>query len=137
VNWITDRVAIGNYLEAQDAEFLREHGFRSALSLDGTLDEGCAATLGLAEVACIRLIDGSGNDPRLFRRAIDTLVRLAGTLSPVLVQCHAGRSRSAAVVAGYLMQAQGMTPEQAIAWLAARRDISIAVALEIMLFDLE
>jgi hypothetical protein len=39
VDWITDDVAIGNYLEALDATLLTRHGFRSALSLDGTLTE--------------------------------------------------------------------------------------------------
>ncbi len=37
VDWITEHVAIGNYLEAQDTELLRRHGFRSVLSLDGSL----------------------------------------------------------------------------------------------------
>jgi len=50
VDWITDSVAIGNYLEASDAALLKQHGFRSVLSLDGTLTEQQAAQLGLSEV---------------------------------------------------------------------------------------
>ena len=37
MNWITDELAIGTYLEAQDAELLKQHAFRSVLSLDGSL----------------------------------------------------------------------------------------------------
>ena len=37
MDWITDEVAIGNYLEAQDAALLMQHAFRSVVSLDGTL----------------------------------------------------------------------------------------------------
>jgi protein-tyrosine phosphatase len=137
MDWITDQVAIGNYLEAQDVELLRRHGFRSVLSLDGTLADEHAADLGLAEVVSVRLVDGSGNDVRLFRFAIESLGRLAVALPPVLVHCQLGRSRSAAIVAGYLMRSQGVAPPEAIALIAAKRDISIAVALEAMLFDLE
>jgi hypothetical protein len=50
VDWITDDVAIGNFREALDAAFLKQHGFRSALSLEGTLSELHAAQLGLSEV---------------------------------------------------------------------------------------
>jgi len=71
VDWITNEVAIGNYLEALDAAFLKQHGFRSALSLDGTLTEKHAAQFGLSEVASYRLIDGPGNDLRVFRFAIE------------------------------------------------------------------
>jgi hypothetical protein len=73
VDWITDQVAIGNYLEAQDVAFLKCHGFRSALSLDGTLVERQAAELGLAKVVSYTLIDGPGNDPRVLRFAVDDL----------------------------------------------------------------
>jgi hypothetical protein len=50
MDWITDQVAIGNYQEAQDAALLKHNGFRSALSLDGTLAERHAAEFGLAQV---------------------------------------------------------------------------------------
>jgi len=137
VDWITDRVAIGNYLEARDAVLLKQHGFRSAMSLDGTLAERDAAPLGLAEVASYPLIDGPGNDLRVFRFAIDDLRRLAASFSPVLVQCHAGRSRSVVVVAAYLMEATAITPEEAIALVAARREINITPALVALLHKLE
>ncbi len=129
MDWITDDVAIGNYLEAQDATLLNKHGFRSVVSLDGTLTAKHAAELGLTEVAAYAFIDGAGNDLRLFRLAILDLQRLTQLHAPVLVQCHAGRSRSAIVVAGYLMHARSIEAEEAIAAVAAKREINVSPAL--------
>jgi protein-tyrosine phosphatase len=137
MDWITDEVAIGNYREAQDVALLRQHAFRSVISLDGTLSATQAAQLGLTEVAAYRLIDGRGNDLRVFRPAIDDLVRLARTGAPVLVQCHAGRSRSAVVVTGYLMHVRGLEPYEAIAVVAARREVNVTPALIELLHKLD
>ena len=133
MDWITDRVAIGNYLEAQDTDLLRRHAFRSVLSLDGTL----AAEFGLAEVVPYRLVDGAGNDLRVFRLAARDLRRLARAAAPVLVHCHAGRSRSAVVVAAYLMLAEGLEPEAALAAVAAKREVNVTPALVELLYKLE
>jgi hypothetical protein len=75
LDWITEEVAIGNYREAQNAALLEQHAFRSVVSLDGTLSFGQAAEFGLFEVASYRLIDGAGNDLRVFRFAINDLLR--------------------------------------------------------------
>jgi protein-tyrosine phosphatase len=137
LDWITDEVAIGNYLEAQDAALLKEHAFRSVLSLDGTLSGKQAAAFGLSEVASYRLIDGPGNDLRVLQFAIDDLCRLARLHPPVLVQCHAGRSRSAVVVAAYLMQVRGIEPGDAMAAVAAKREINVTPALVELLHKLD
>ena len=137
MDWITEDVAIGNYLEAQDVALLTQHGVRSAVSLDGTLTVKHTAELGLAEIASYRLIDGAGNDLRLFRLAVDDLHRLVRLQPPVLVQCHAGRSRSAVVVAAYLMQVWAIAPEEALAAIAAKRDLNVTPALVNLLHQLE
>jgi protein-tyrosine phosphatase len=85
----------------------------------------------------VPLEDAAGNDPRLFRRAVEALEDLARQAGPVLVQCHAGRSRSAVVVAGYLMRSQGLDAEQALARVAARREVAVNPALEQLLETLE
>ena len=47
MDWITETIAIGNYLEAQDVALLRKHGIRSILSLDRTLQNAAPTSLGL------------------------------------------------------------------------------------------
>jgi hypothetical protein len=136
MDWITDAVAIGTREEAQDADVLRANGIRSVLCLDGALCADNAGDLGLAEIAAIPLRDGSGNDLRVFRDAVESLARLVMTCAPVLVHCQYGRSRSPAVVAAYLMSAQGLDPLQARALVASKRDISISAALLPFLFQL-
>ena len=129
MDWITDNIAIGNYLDARDAALLQLHAFRAVLSLDGTLSTGDAKKLGLCEVACHRLIDGAGNDTRVFSLAVDALLRLADSCPPVLVQCHAGRSRSVVVVAAYLIRTKGMSAEQALKHVSSRRAANVTAAL--------
>ncbi len=128
MGWITGRVAIGNYLEVRGATLLKEQGFRSAISLDGTLAEQQAVEFGLFEVASYSLVDGPGNDLRVFRFARDDLRRLAAQ-GPVLVQCHAGRTRSVIVVAAYLLEAHRISAMEAISRVAAKREINVTPAL--------
>ncbi|MHC5538412.1 dual specificity protein phosphatase family protein [Singulisphaera rosea] len=78
-----------------------------------------------------------GNDLRILRFAVDGLRRLAKTAGPVLVHCHAGRSRSAAIVAAYLMEERGVNALEAIAQVGARREINITPALVDLLRRLE
>jgi protein-tyrosine phosphatase len=133
MNWITDAIAIGNYLEAQDAALLRQEGIGSVLSLDRTLQGRNPAELGLKAIEAVPLEDGPGNDARLFRRAVDALAGLVRDRGPVLVQCHAGRSRSAVVVAGYLMESLGIEADEALARVAAKREVAVTVGLERLL----
>ncbi len=133
MDWITDQIAIGNYLDAVDAELLRREGMQSALSLDATLHGRDPASLGLRRIEVVSLEDAPGNDPRLFRRAIEFLSELVEQAPPVLVQCHAGRSRSAVVVAGYLMQSQELDSHAAIELVAAKREIAITAGVERLL----
>ena len=67
---------------------------------------------GLRRIEVVRLEDAPGNEPRLYRLAVDYLSELVQDARPVLVQCHAGRSRSAVVVAGYLVSAGGIDPRR-------------------------
>jgi protein-tyrosine phosphatase len=137
MDWITDDIAIGNYLDAQDAALLKSKGIRSVLSLDRTLEGKNPSSLGLTAIDAIPLDDGPGNDLRLFERAVDALDSLRRNAGPVLVQCHAGRSRSAVVVAGYLMKTQGIDSAGALALIAAKREINVTAGLERLLESIE
>ena len=61
------------------------------------------------------------------------LVWLVQERSPVLVQCHAGRSRSVMLVAGYLMQTEGYSVDQAIGLVEQKRGIAITPGIESVL----
>jgi len=133
VDWIEEDIAIGNFAEAKDAELLAEASISSALSLDGTLTNVQPQALNLKKIEVVLLEDGPGNDLRLFRMAISALDELVRTAPPVLVQCHAGRSRSAVVVAAHLMKRLGIDASTALARIAARREIAITPGLEQLL----
>ena len=82
MNWITETVAIGTSVEAQDVSILRAGEFRSLLSLDGSLTESNAADLGVTEIVSVPLRDGSGNDLQTFQLAVaHSLGRLDGSSS--------------------------------------------------------
>ena len=136
MDWITDSIAIGNYLEAQDKHLLTQSGIRSALSLDGTLTPNQVEEMGLQRMVTTVLIDGPGNDLRVFGGAVESLMYLVQTQAPVLVQCHAGRSRSVAVVAGFLMRMQDLDPDDALELVTAKREAMVASDLKHLLYNL-
>lgn len=133
MDWITDDVAIGNYLDAHDRDLLMREKVNAVLGLTDALRGILPAELNLKAIEIVPLEDAAGNDPRMFRRALDTLDRLIHEAKPVLVHCHAGRSRSAVVVAGYLMRAFGIDACQALALVAAKRDVAVTAGLERLL----
>lgn len=134
MNWITNNLTIGNYLEARDADLLARNGIKSILSLDGTLSHVDPEDLGLEEIITVELKDGYGNDPSVFRKAVQHLIELVQDFPPVLVHCHAGRSRSVIVVAGYLMQSLNIGAEKAIATIGSKREISVSDGLKDLLY---
>lgn len=130
---IADPIFIGNYLEAQDRELLSGHGIRSVLSLDGTLSAQHASRLGVEAVVAFPLIDGPGNNPRVFRLAVESLGELVRSHPPVLVHCHAGRSRSVVTVAGHFTRSLGLSTRDALAAVTAKRDANVTRALRALL----
>jgi hypothetical protein len=136
MDWITDTVAVGNYLDAQDIDLLQREAIGSILGLVEVLEGVEPAALGVKEIRIVPLVDGVGNEVRLFRHAVATLADLLRRCPPVLVHCHAGRSRAAAVVAVHLMSALGVGAEEALALVAAKRAIAVSPALERLLGEI-
>lgn len=136
MDWITDTIAIGTYVEARNRLARVGAGIRSIICLDAALRDPDQVSLEIDDYEVVDLVDGPGNDPRTFYRA----VRLVGTLSEqspkLLVHCRAGRSRSAVVVAGHLMRDQQWSSDKAMAFIAARRDIQLTRGLEELLQSL-
>jgi protein-tyrosine phosphatase len=133
MDWITDTIAIGTFLEARNHALRVAAGIRSIICLDAVLRDPDESSLDVDDYEVIDFADGPGNDPRLF----DQAVRLVGVLSEqspkLLVHCRAGRSRSAVVVAGYLMRERRWSCDQAIAFVAGRRDIQLTPGIEALL----
>ena len=121
MDWITDQIAIGDYREAQDANLLRQHSFGSVLGLISTLTGIAPVDLGVKRIEIITLLDGPGNDPLRFVKAVNLLEQLVVEAPPVLVHCRAGWSRSPAVVAGFVMRTRGLSADEAVAAVREKR----------------
>lgn len=126
---ITDSIWIGNYLDARDQEAKARAGIRSIICLDGCLADTNAEEMGVERIEVVELIDGAGNPPERFLRAVRLLRELAARHSPVLVHCHAGQSRSAAVVCKYFMT-QGDSLGEAMRRITSRRRVAIIAGLQ-------
>jgi hypothetical protein len=125
VDWITDEIAIGDLRDAQDSELLNRECIWSILSLVGLFVGRSPGSLGVERLEVFPLMDGPGDNPQRFAQAVNVLAKLVTEAPPVFVHCRAGRSRSPAVVAGYLMRARRLNAEEALALIAARRSIGL------------
>ena len=130
MDWITDSIAFGNFVDSREDQLLKQGGFRSILCLDCTLPP---IQLDGVTRHVIHLNDEPCSQVPSFLEAVATLQRLVVTSSPVFVHCYAGRSRSVTVVAGYFMRTTGCSAEEAIAKVAAKRLISITPGVEQLL----
>ena len=126
---ITDSIWIGNYIDARDEEAKAKAGIRSILSLDGCLADATAEDLSVTRIDVVQLIDGAGNPPERFLRAVRLLGELVAQHSPVLVHCHAGQSRSAAVICKYFMT-EGDSLGEAMRKITTKRRVPILAGLQ-------
>jgi protein-tyrosine phosphatase len=133
MDWITDSIAIGNYLDAEDAEGRLANGIRSMICLNGKLREVRPESLQLDALDNYDLQDGPGNDLDVFRRAVENVRSSTKRHPKLLVQCHAGRSRSVVVVAAHLMLTNGWTAQDALAFVASKREIALTDGIESLL----
>ncbi|MCC6418621.1 MAG: dual specificity protein phosphatase family protein [Gemmataceae bacterium] len=136
MDWITETIAIGNHLDVRNLDLLRSAAIGSILGLTHTLDGVEPAEVGVKQIRIVPLEDGPGNERHRFRHAVDALAELVAEAPPVLVHCHAGRSRSAVLVAAHLMRSRGLRSEDALALIAARREIAVSPVLLRLLDDL-
>ena len=136
MNWITNAIAIGNCVDARDADLLRSEAIVSILGLTRTLEGVDPQSLGVREIHLVPLEDGPGNELAVFRDAVHLLGRLVETGPPVLVHCQGGTSRAVVVVAAHLMRVHGLEPEVALAQVGAKRESAVSPALERLLEEL-
>ena len=127
---ITDSIWIGNHLDAADKRAQKAAGIKAVLCLDGCMNGNSAAEAGVERVEVLELIDGKGNRPEKFLRAVRFLRELVAKRSRVLVHCHAGQSRSAAVVCKYFMQVDGDSLGEAMKRITGKRRVAIVAGLQ-------
>ena len=121
MTFITDTIAIGNFIDAEDRATREAAGIRSILCLNGLLQDCKPADCGVEALTCFNFHDGSGNDPWLFDRAVKIVGYYALQHPKLLVHCHAGRSRSVMVVACHLLRQNAWTLRQALAFIHSKR----------------
>jgi protein-tyrosine phosphatase len=128
ITWITDQIAITNYVTAQRANLLAEQHIKAILCLDRELEGGSLAERGIACLRVVHLTDGAN---RLcdFIEAIATLEELVRSYDRVVVHYRAGRSRSIAVVAAYLKKARQMEVDEALQFVTSKREAAVAPEL--------
>jgi hypothetical protein len=127
---ITPEIWIGSSTDAKDRDALRRAGIRSILCLDGCLLGMKADELGVTHIDVVELVDGRGNKPEVFLRAVELLKKLSAKHSPVLVHCHSGQSRSAAVVCKFFMKVEGASLGQAMKRITSKRKVVIVAGLQ-------
>jgi protein-tyrosine phosphatase len=127
---ITDSIWIGNYVDAASQFALRKAGINAILCLDGCMAGQHPAEVGVERLEVIELIDGAGNSPEKFLRAVRLLKQLVSEHTPVLVHCHAGQSRSAVVVCKYFMEEEGKSLAEAMKQITSKRKVTITSGLQ-------
>jgi len=125
LDWITDHIAIGHFLDAQSLPA----GIDAVLCLR----EDCCDGRTDVDALCLPLLDGSGNDQRDIEDALEFIREVVTAGQRILVHCHAGRSRSVVIVARYLMQTRGLTAQTALDLIASRREIDLSPGFEDLL----
>ena len=126
MDWITDNIAIGNFIDAEKASG----------KVDAVLclkPDCCSEDCTDYDVYALPLIDGPGNDKRFLDDAINFIDEVVSSGETILVHCHAGRSRSVCMVARYFMKKKGMTRVQALAKIEAKREIYLSPGIEELL----
>ena len=123
MDWITEQIAIGNFIDAQNA--LNEVDAILCLK-ENCCDEGRVDL----EILTLPLFDGFGNDKRLFDEAVGFIDDVVSDGEKILVHCHAGRSRSVCIVARYFMIKNGMDRKEALLKIESKRDIYLSPGIE-------
>ncbi|MFK7788154.1 MAG: dual specificity protein phosphatase family protein [Phycisphaeraceae bacterium] len=136
MDMITDNIFIGNHVEAHDEKILFDRGIRSILSLDGSYVGKEDSVPGIKKIYAVELIDGPGNSIQSLELLTRELIQMAARHSPVLIHCHAGRSRSVAAAAAYLVVFEKFAPAEAIEHVRSRRSSYLAPELERLVYRL-
>lgn len=125
VTWITDNLAITNFFSAHDKDVLARERVRAVLCLDRESRGDSAADRGIECIEFVHLNDGA-NPMSVFKEAVLKLEKLTAKHTRVIVHCRAGRSRSVAIVAAYLIKTQGIPASAALSIVRTKRESAVA-----------
>ncbi|MGD9934198.1 MAG: dual specificity protein phosphatase family protein [Dehalococcoidia bacterium] len=120
MDWITPAIAVGNLEDAMSIAG-PPPVVDSVLCLSGFPVLSYVPNL---RWCGIRLIDGPGNEPDRFLKALEFLHEEVEARRKVLVHCMEGKSRSVLTVALYIAATDGWALEEAIALVASRRTVA-------------
>lgn len=104
MNKISDKIYLGNSKDAANDFDLAQAGITAVLNV--AIDLPCPVRKGIVSYR-VGLYDGPGNPAGMFEAAVVTLGSLIEGDHTVLIHCHAGISRSPAVLAAYLTAKKG------------------------------
>ncbi|MBF0235349.1 MAG: dual specificity protein phosphatase family protein [Desulfamplus sp.] len=119
MDWITDKIAIGNFRDAR--EFESEVDAILCL-IPNCCDEENAAV----DTLSIPLRDANGNRKQDAQLAIEFISGVVASGDRILVHCQAGRSRSVCIVAAYFVVHNNMSVNEALSFIQSKRDIYLS-----------
>jgi protein-tyrosine phosphatase len=122
MDWITEQIAIGNYIDA----------INCASDVDAILclKSNCCDNRTDIDALCFPMNDGPGNRKEYILDAIAYISDIVSSGGKILVHCHAGRSRSVSMVAAYFIKYEGHTINQALSTIASKREIYLSDGIE-------
>ena len=129
MDFITDRIAIGNRHEAADIEMLQANDITAVLNVAYDLDirypnfDSSPYRFAI-EYHKVGLIDGAGNEATTLAAAVYMLAQILDRHKKVFVHCHAGISRSTTVVSLYLAETERISFNDALAIVQTQRPVA-------------
>ncbi|MDI1445302.1 dual specificity protein phosphatase family protein [Polyangium sp. 6x1] len=124
--WVTPEILLGGFLVPSDVAELERLGVRAVVNATSELVEPLgtlrAAGMDYLQIPCW---DMNAPSPEDADRAITFLAAHIAAGHRVYVHCASGVGRSVALVVCYLALHKGMSVEQAIAWIRARRRVAL------------
>jgi len=121
MDFITESIAIGNHVEAIDAELLSSRKITAILCL--ARDRMRAEPPPGVEKDSWPLEDNGTNHLSDLKGALGKLDRLLSRHARVLVHCNAGRSRSCGLVALWITHREKISLDEAVARVAEKRSV--------------
>lgn len=108
----------------RDYDYLREQGITAVVDIRAEREDDLSfyAQHGITHLK-LRVPDIAAPSPEIIEQGVDFMASEMADGRVVYVHCAKGRGRSATLVAGYLMKHEGMSFEEARAFMVAKRPL--------------